>query len=351
MPRVPQVQSVVCVAALSRRNDGITATACAFAIPKEDTHIQILPAGAFRARDGRPIDAPQWFVDAAVARSLIEQFEALKTPPVIDYEHQTLNAESNGHPAPAAGFFRSIEWREGVGLFGDVEWTARAKQYIADGEYRYFSPVFSYDKKTGRVEKLLMGALVNNPALDGLQEITARAAARFQTEEESPVKTNLVAALCAVLGFAATATEEEVTQAVAALKAKADGADQAIAAAKAQVPDPKQYVSVSVMQEMQTELAALRSLINGNEVDRIVRDALADGRLLPAQDAWARSLGASNIASLKAYVESATPVAALKGTQTGGKSPAGSEGNPADEDLAVCKQLGIDPASLKGAAK
>ncbi|MGE1673773.1 phage protease [Pseudomonas aeruginosa] len=38
------------------------------------------------------------------------------------------------------------------------------KQYITDGEYRYFSPVFLFDPVTGDVLDLQMGALTNNPA-------------------------------------------------------------------------------------------------------------------------------------------------------------------------------------------
>lgn len=55
----------------------------------------------------------------------------------------------------------------------DVEWTERATQMIEGGEYKYISLVFAYDKKTGKVKRLLHAALTNNPALDGMDAVAA----------------------------------------------------------------------------------------------------------------------------------------------------------------------------------
>ena len=48
--------------------------ACAFELKRgEAGSIQLTPAGTFRARDGRPKDAPAWRVDAAATRAAIAQ--------------------------------------------------------------------------------------------------------------------------------------------------------------------------------------------------------------------------------------------------------------------------------------
>src|SRR5258708_27555760 len=78
--------------------------------------IQLLPAGEFRAIDGRPAEVQAWKLDRATAERLIAEFNAKKNDLVIDYEHQTLHAEDNGKPAPAAGWIKALEWREGKGL-------------------------------------------------------------------------------------------------------------------------------------------------------------------------------------------------------------------------------------------
>lgn len=140
---------------------------------------QLLPAGTFSARDGRPNDVRAWRLDDAAGHLLASRINAVAsvTPIVIDYEHQTINAEKNGQAAPAAGWINAVEWRDGQGLFASVEWTARAKGLIAAGEYRYISPVISYDRNSGLVHGLHNAALVNHPALLGMQVVKASAEA------------------------------------------------------------------------------------------------------------------------------------------------------------------------------
>ncbi|WP_338299071.1 phage protease, partial [Escherichia coli] len=106
----------------------------------------------------------------------------------IDYEHQTLRAVNNGKPAPAAGWFSQVEWREGAGLYAiGVEWTENAAAMIAAGEYKFISPVFGYNKR-GEVIELLHAALTNTPALDGMDAVMLAAASRLaslSTETET----------------------------------------------------------------------------------------------------------------------------------------------------------------------
>ncbi|WP_051298708.1 phage protease [Marinobacterium litorale] len=143
---------------------------------------QLLPSGHFRAVDGRPYDVPggMWFLNREGAEKLIQDVQARVNDLVVDYEHQTLLSEENGKPAPAAGWFKEIEWREGSGLWIKPTWTPRAKGYIQNGEYRYLSAVFPYDKKTGVPVSLHSAALVNKPGLDGL---TAVASLKAPTEK------------------------------------------------------------------------------------------------------------------------------------------------------------------------
>ena len=373
----PEVARHVAVAACSASHSGAAAIAVApclfqFGAAGADglIEIQVTPAGAFRARDGRPTSVDAWKIDASIAAQLIERFRKNQTPRVIDYEHQTLQAEENGQPAPAAGFIRDLEWREGRGLFAKVELTARAKQYVQDGEYRYFSPVFLWDKRTGAVLDLLMGALTNNPALDGMAPVELRAAARFALNEDSTMNKHLLALCCALalttdnqteeqletaalakieelktagdlaalrkeLSLADDAGAEEITSAIAALKSKTAAAGE---------PDPSKYVPVAVVTEMRTELAALTAQNTERAVDDLVKPALEDGRLLPAQEKWARDLGKKDIAALTAFLKDAEPIAALRGSQTNGQPRATRDENGLSADeLAVCTATGVDP--------
>jgi phage I-like protein len=59
-----------------------------------DGWYQLLPAGEFKARDGRPFDIESgcWFLDENIAASFIKRTidESKGKPILIDYDHQTL---------------------------------------------------------------------------------------------------------------------------------------------------------------------------------------------------------------------------------------------------------------------
>lgn len=314
--------------------------------------ILLIPAGEFRARDGRPQGLSAWRMDERAALRIVTQAAAAAGDFVIDYEHQTLHSQDNGRPAPAAGWFKRLEWRAGQGLYAtDVRWTEAARAAIAALEYRYISPVFTFAPRTGEVLAVQMAALTNFPAIDGHSDLAVRAAASFhiQYEEDTQVdRTQLIT----LLGLADDATDAQITEALEALKAKAakaDGLTNEVAALKAQTPDPAKFAPVQAVQALQAEVAALRASQHAREVEELIAPALADGRLLPAMEAWARDLGKSDVAALKGYLEKAQPIAALKRSQTGGKQPDGTpSGGELDEAaLAVCRQMGISPEAYK----
>jgi phage I-like protein len=352
------------------RSLAIALAACSFALPAgSDTRIQIqlTPAGEFRPSDGREMKVDAWRIDQAIATRVIDRFRSRANPAVIDYEHQTLHKETNGMPAPAAAWIHDLEYRDGAGLFGTVELTARLRQAINDGEYKFISPVFSYDRRTGDVLDLQMAAVTNNPAIDGMEPLALQAAATFgiHLSEEDPSMNPLLKALLAALTLPETTTEQD---AIAALTARLTAAasvdvdkvrsalgiaptDDLVAActslkSKADAPaDPTKFVSVTVVEDLKTSLAALTAKQNDKEVDELVQGGLKDGRLLKAQEQWARDLGKSDIAALTSYLQTAQPITALSSTQTSnrrGPTQPNADGLTEDE-LAVCSATGTDP--------
>jgi phage I-like protein len=367
----------------------VSIAACALALPAQrlsagfDTlRIQVLPAGQFRPADGRTegvADSGYWYVDAALASQLIGRAQARATQICVDYEHQTLHREKNGQPAPAAAWIdqASLEWVEGEGLFAVAKLTQRAADSITADEYRYFSPVFIFDKKTGAVLDLKLGALTNLPAIDGMEPLTASASATFaadmaalsqdlSTTEDTQME-ELLDRLQWLLNMPVGTTAEEFAAQLDKIKAQLLGnAPEATAAASfdlaaylatqgtkiaalnqqvttAAKPDPAQFVPVSVMLNLQGQVAALSAKLGTADVDKTVDDAIAAGQLLPVQAGWARDLGRTNMAALSQYLESAPKIAALSGGQTDGKPPVAALASGALDDaaLAVCSQLGI----------
>jgi phage I-like protein len=322
----------------------------------------LIPDGVFRASDGsgRPDGVPAWRLTPAAAADVLRRAQSRTAKMVVDYEHQTLNKTENGQPAPAAGRIdrASLRYQPGVGILGAIDWTPRAAEMIAAGEYAYLSPVFLWHPETGEVLALHSVALTNDPGLDLPSVAALTALTDFSTEEESHVNETLKN-LLAALGLADTTSEADALSAVAALKAKAeqvDGLQGQVAALSAQKPDPSKFVAVETMQALQNQVAALTAQVTGDKVTQLVESALTAGKLLPPQKDWALDLGKSNLAALNAYLEKTPAIVALNGTQTDGRPPVGADGKLAAltaTEAAVAAQLGVsvdDFAKGKAAA-
>ena len=107
---------------------------------------RVFPVGKVEIK-GEP---PAYF-DEESADIIMREFRAQGHDMVVDYEHQTLYTRENGQPAPAAGWFKQLQWRDD-GLYATgVRWTGKAAAAIEAGEYRYLSPVLHYDPNSGEV--------------------------------------------------------------------------------------------------------------------------------------------------------------------------------------------------------
>lgn len=319
----------------------IAALSVDLAAASAPTDFRVIPAGEFRAWDGRPSDCPVWVCTEEDGHRIVAELAARARKSVIDYEHATLKAKREAVKAPAAGWFERAEWRsDGVWLVG-VDWTAQAAREIADKAYRYISPVFSYDNTSGRVLSLLHAALTNEPGLDGLTDLAALAAELFLTPI-NPLE-NSMKELLKALGLQETATEAEALSAVAALKTN-------VASLSAQVaePDPAKFVPITTVAALQGELAtekgklaALQAEVDGGKVEALINKGKADGKIPPAMEAWARDLGKTNLAALTAYLEKMPPVVKPGETQSRGQGDGKGVAALSAEQQAVCKQLGL----------
>ena len=326
--------------------------------------IQLFPLGEFSARDGRPgntkgATVKSWRLTAEDAQALIKRWGQRKTLVVVDYEHQTHLSDTNGQPAPAAGWIVGLELASD-GLYGFVEWTDRARAAIRAKEYQYISPVFLWDKTTGAVLELVSVALTNHPALDGMEP------AKAKTEGGILHMDKILAMLRKLLGLPDSADEAACTAALAALpqenllallKSKDDAltaAQTAIAAAKATPPDTSQYVSMATFSAVQTEAAQLRAKVAELEgaqsvaaLSTEIDAALKDGRLAASVKDWAIDMAKTNPDTLRAFLKAAPPIPALAGQQSAANGQPGDGNGLAAltaEDKYVCAQLGMTEA-------
>ncbi|MDR2450946.1 MAG: phage protease [Candidatus Accumulibacter sp.] len=319
---------------------------CAFEVKPGAASIRVFPAGEFTAPRGAMAGTGPWFMDEHLAGKLTARAVARGLSIPVDYEHQSLLAETNGQPAPAAGWIneRMLAWipdepgAQNPGLHAAVTWTPRAKAMIDAGEYRYLSPVFEYDPETGAVLDLLSVALTNTPAMD--QPLYAALTARHSSHpQETPVNETLKKFLAA-LGLPDATAEADALAAVAALKTQAADASTQIAALKAAPPDPAKYVPVGVVTNLQNEVAALKTSHEKAQVDALFKAAREAGKVIsPEYEAHLRTIP---VAALKGVLDGLTAVAALSGMQSDGLDP-GKDGKPAVSaaDQSVMQALGL----------
>lgn len=231
--------------------------------------IELIPPGQIiTGRDGRT-----WINDSP--EIILQAFAADGKDLPIDWEHSTELKAPEGEEAPAAGWIKEMETREGGAIWGQVEWTAKGRESIAGKEYRYLSPVFRYEVESRRIFRLTSAGLTNQPNL----YISA-----LNAEEPRKEQKMELAKLLAELGLPATATFQDALNQIARNKA-----DHTSAINRAMNPPLDKFVPradydtalnrATAAEQKVTDLqkAELDKAIN-TEIDQ----ALKDGKITPA---------------------------------------------------------------------
>lgn len=313
--------------------------------------IKLLPAGTLPIRDGR---GPFHAGDKKNMQAIIDRTKAYLggTEMMIDYDHQSVfgAVKGVGGTAKAAGWVKEYDIRDD-GIYGRVEWTRAAKDAIEAGEYRYISPTFISDKRTGRVTQLLNAALLNQPAMD----LTAVAAHTLLNPQEGQTMDEILEALGLAEGSgeaeilaAITAMQESRTAAAAAAglgeDATAENIVTAIAdlakTAKAGKPDPAKFVPIAQVTALQAEIQSLRADMDAGKAEAAVAAAIEGGKVAPALKDWALDLAKSDMKAFEAFTASAPT---LTHQQLGNKKTKDGAGNGelSDSDLQVMSQMGL----------
>ncbi len=333
----------------------------------DDGWQQLLPAGDFSARDGRPFDVPggKWKMNGQIAAALIAKAKGLGQDVLIDYDHQTLNAAKTGKPAPAAGWFNGdeIEWREGEGLFVKPRWTAPAAALVANREYRFMSAVFPYDEN-GTPLELRMAAITNDPGVVGMQALAALSAelstsTKPTSKQETPQMNELLAKLLAKLGISAPengqVSEDQAKQALDTLdealnkSKKVPEMEQSVAALTAQVNEKQidlaKYVPVETYNALVTQVAALSAQVEVTDATTLLKEAKEQGKVLAAEESYLQQFAQQKgVAALKSLLDARAPIAALTARQTDTvKKPDDQKGQAVltAEDKYAADHLGI----------
>jgi phage I-like protein len=330
-----------------------------------DGWYQLLPAGEFKARDGRPFDVESgcWFLDESIANSFIQRTieESKGKPILIDYDHQTLYKNENGQKAPAAGRIinpsQDIQWRHD-GIYIRPRWTPVAESEIASEQFNDLSAVFPYDDN-GYPLYLRMAAITNDPALLEIKSLVALAAEFFNEDEQKEIKMNeALKKLLDLLGISTELNEENVTelteQAIekintlfTASKAAAEVSDALDSATTTESAiteivdvvdnslseieeaeiiaeeaalsgiDLRRAVPVSAYQRLSARYAALSASAGDSNISELLRRGRQRGQVTNANIGYLTAVGRKHgVAALSAAINAIPPITALSAKQT-----------------------------------
>lgn len=270
--------------------------------------IKIIPTGLVKSQKGK------FIVDEESYQLMKQTFKARGLDLVIDYEHQTLNDVQ----APAGGWIKDFYLKDDA-IVAKVEWTPRAKEYIANKEYRYLSPVVQVRKSDRKAILLHSVALTNTPAIDHMYLIK-NSIGRGDDEME------FIEELKEFLGLQEGATEEEILAKLKEVKAAStatndEGAQEVVAnkevlTALGVKEDAKQEDVINTIMQLKNpvkdenlkELMAFKEHYAKKEAKEKVELALKEGKLTKAQEEWAIQYALSAPKGFDEYIENAPVV-------------------------------------------
>ena len=309
-----------------------------------------------RRGQSRTVDGITYLVDDTSVQSVMGLFDRRANDVVIDYEHQT---ENGSGPAPAAGWIKEVEARED-GIWARVEWTAKAREYIANREYRYLSPVIWCQKDSGRVMAIHNVGLTNNPRITDYPAITNKA-----DQADGDEDMNWLEKIRGLLGLGADVSDEAASAALsktintakatgkklaklagldddADLEGAADAVEKLVNTSAAAIPAEvsealglgKEANTAKVLGaiqgltegkdelvKVQNRLAALETSDLEKRVNSLVERGITEGKITPAGKAAALDLAKADPDKYEAYINAA-PVVVPVGKLPGGNKAA-----------------------------
>lgn len=293
--------------------------------------VGLLPAGQVAGRDGRA-----WIND--IPDAVIASFAESGLDIPVDFEHATELKAPQGEPAPAAGWIKELQSRNGE-LWGRVEWTAKGREAVSSKEYRYLSPVIVFDRATNRIVRLTSVGLTNRPNLH-LPALNRQ----LQPEEELSMNQQQFAALLAALGLAANATAEQALNHVTKLQG-----DLATACNRAEQPPLDKFVpradhdaALAKAANAEQKLTEVQAQITETAINAEIDTALKAGKITPATVEYhkAQCRMDGGLDRFKAFCQAAPTVAADTSASLSGRPMSGVESALNAEEAKVAAMFG-----------
>lgn len=298
--------------------------------------IQLTPVGPrLQGMDGRVWTMEDADVVVATCRDLMR--EGREIP--IDFDHATHVKGARGEYAPAVGFIKEVEARDGA-IWGRVEWNDAGRDALASRSYRFISPGFDFNKLTGAVRRIVSAGLTNLP------NFTMPALNREGENEE----TEMDAAVLQALGLKEGASAADAVIAITKLRTDAETALN-----RAANPDPAQFVpraDYELATNRVSELEAEAETRREAEIVAAVDAAIEAGKIAPASRGYhlATCRTDGGLEQFAAYIKAAPVIVSDKSAPKDADPKTQSDQLTGDE-LAMCRAWGMDPKDFKAARK
>lgn len=279
--------------------------------------LEMVPAGDITGRDGRK------FKNSSPS-SIVAAFTERKVSLPIDLEHATEIKAPNGEPAPAVGWIENLEERSGA-VWAKVAWNDTGLEMIKNREYRYYSPVFLFEEKTGDVRRLMSAGLTNRPNL----YVKALCFEQDTNQHRQGENMEFSARVKKALGLPETGTDDEALAKITALNS-----DLQTAMNRAQTPDLTKFVprgdyDAACQRAVNAETILTTEKKNQFDsiVDQEIETAVSAGKITPAtKDFYKRMCNSEEgLTSFRDFVKVAAVITA----------PSDLDGKKADGGTAI----------------
>lgn len=307
--------------------------------------IKILPLGTVHSQKG------DFVVDDESFDLINRHFENRGLDLVIDYEHQTLKDVQ----APAGGWIKKLVKTKDA-IAAQVEWTAKAKQYLENKEYKYLSPVVICRKSDGKAVALHSVALTNTPAIDGMFALVNSIDISSPDGAEGGNSMELKK-IVALLGLPADATEADVEKTIQELK-KQEKTEEVVAnktimdLLELKGDAKTEDVAAKIMELKGTAdktkdemILELKRRMDERDAEELVTMALKQGKISAAQKAWAKEYALKDAEGFQAFVAKAPAVVPIGKTGSAGYQ---KEETDTELDPKILKNLGVSMEDIKG---
>lgn len=291
--------------------------------------IELIPAGiAVIGRDGRA-----WINDDPAGVVAASAAEVQPLP--LDWEHATEERAPEGLEAPAAGWIDRLEVREGGAIWGRVAWTPRGGAQVAAKEYRFVSPVFTYDKLSRRIGRLTSVGLTNTPNLS-LTALNRQGPNREKTENAL----SLAIQLRTLLGLGADASDDAIVVAVREDRAANRSVDLTKYAPRADLE-----VATNRVTALETDIKTRDQAARTKAIEEAITAAQDAGKIAPASVDDYRAMcrtegGLEAFQKLAATLPVILTSEQIAANRRDPKAQDESASGLTEEEKAVCRQLG-----------